>query len=108
MAEDDLVAGHEREGGRISRLGAPMVEVCHTLWYRDDACFAVPRRGKAEIEVAAPPWATASISSTSPSLLRLGNKIGSPPTQNVGVPAPSSTRAAADRKVLGPEFEGDP
>jgi signal transduction histidine kinase len=55
-----------------------MVEVCHTLWCRDDACFAVPWRGTGETAVAAPPWATASISSTSPSLLRLGNKIGKP------------------------------
>lgn len=36
------------------RLGAPTVAVCNTLWYRPDEYFAVPWRGKWEIEGGGP------------------------------------------------------
>ncbi|SFN91529.1 Predicted dehydrogenase [Geodermatophilus obscurus] len=67
LAELDAVAGREREGGpyvafvfqhrfgsgatrlreqvRTGELGRPLVAVCHTLWYRDDAYYEVPWRG---------------------------------------------------------------
>lgn len=35
-------------------LGRPLVAVCHTLWYRPDDYFAVPWRGKWEIEGGGP------------------------------------------------------
>ncbi|TDU87204.1 putative dehydrogenase [Kribbella voronezhensis] len=35
-------------------LGRPLVATCHTLWYRDDAYFAVPWRGTFEIEGGGP------------------------------------------------------
>ncbi|MDO0938141.1 Gfo/Idh/MocA family oxidoreductase [Streptomyces sp. DG2A-72] len=76
VAEYDAVSSHEREGGpyvsyvfqhrfgsaaralreqiRTGRLGAPLVGVCHTLWYRDDAYFDVPWRGKWETEGGGP------------------------------------------------------
>ncbi|MEU0246445.1 Gfo/Idh/MocA family oxidoreductase [Streptomyces sp. NPDC006235] len=76
VAEYDAVAAHEREGGpyvsyvfqhrfgsaaralrehiRTGSLGAPLVGVCHTLWYRDDAYFDVPWRGKWETEGGGP------------------------------------------------------
>lgn len=76
VAEYDSVGSHEREGGpyvsyvfqhrfgsaaralrehiRTGRLGAPLVGVCHTLWYRDDAYFEVPWRGRWETEGGGP------------------------------------------------------
>lgn len=36
------------------RLGVPTVAVCNTLWYRPDAYFSVPWRGKWEIEGGGP------------------------------------------------------
>ena len=36
------------------RLGRPLVAVCHTLWFRPDAYFAVPWRGSFEIEGGGP------------------------------------------------------
>jgi predicted dehydrogenase len=76
VAEYDVVGAHEREGGpyvsyvfqhrfgsgaralrehiRTGRLGAPLVGVCHTLWYRDDAYFEVPWRGRWETEGGGP------------------------------------------------------
>lgn len=36
------------------RLGRPLVAVCHTLWYRDAAYYAVPWRGKWETELGGP------------------------------------------------------
>lgn len=35
-------------------LGRPLVAVCHTLWYRDDAYFEVPWRGRWETEGGGP------------------------------------------------------
>ena len=35
-------------------LGRPMTAVCHTLWYRPDAYFQVPWRGKWDIEGGGP------------------------------------------------------
>jgi len=35
-------------------FGQPMVAVCHTLWYRPDEYFAVPWRGRWEIEGGGP------------------------------------------------------
>lgn len=35
-------------------LGRPLVAVCHTLWYRPDDYFAVPWRGKWEVEGGGP------------------------------------------------------
>ncbi|MBC9728777.1 Gfo/Idh/MocA family oxidoreductase [Streptomyces sp. TRM68367] len=76
VAEYDVIGAHEREGGpyvsyvlqhrfgsaaralrehiRTGSLGAPLVGVCHTLWYRDDAYFDVPWRGKWETEGGGP------------------------------------------------------
>ncbi|WP_338895087.1 Gfo/Idh/MocA family oxidoreductase [Streptomyces sp. TG1A-60] len=76
VIEYDAVSAHEREGGpyasyvfqhrfgsaaralreqiRTGSLGAPLVGVCHTLWYRDDAYFDVPWRGKWETEGGGP------------------------------------------------------
>ncbi len=36
------------------RLGRPTAAVCHTLWFRDDAYFAVPWRGSWEVEGGGP------------------------------------------------------
>ena len=36
------------------RLGRPMAAVCHTLWFRPDDYFAVPWRGKWEVEGGGP------------------------------------------------------
>lgn len=76
LAEYDAIAAHERPGGpyvsyvfqhrfgsaaralrehiRTGRLGRPLVGVCHTLWYRDEAYFEVPWRGKWETEGGGP------------------------------------------------------
>ena len=35
---------------RTGALGRPLIAVCQTLWYRDEAYFAVPWRGKWETE----------------------------------------------------------
>jgi predicted dehydrogenase len=35
-------------------LGRPLVATCETLWYRDDAYFAVPWRGRWEVEGGGP------------------------------------------------------
>ncbi|MEV8230243.1 Gfo/Idh/MocA family oxidoreductase [Streptomyces sp. NPDC079167] len=76
LAEYDAISAHEREEGpyvsyvfqhrfgsaaralqehiRTGSLGAPLVGICHTLWYRDDAYFDVPWRGKWETEGGGP------------------------------------------------------
>ncbi|MGH8963789.1 MAG: Gfo/Idh/MocA family protein [Actinomycetes bacterium] len=36
------------------RLGRPLTTVCHTLWYRPDEYFAVPWRGKWDVEGGGP------------------------------------------------------
>jgi len=36
------------------RLGRPLVATCETLWYRDDEYFAVPWRGRWEVEGGGP------------------------------------------------------
>lgn len=76
LAEYDDLAEHEREGGPYvgyvfqhrfgsaaqtlrrqiadGTLGRPLVGVCHTLWYRDHAYYAVPWRGKWETEGGGP------------------------------------------------------
>jgi predicted dehydrogenase len=43
-----------RELLAAGRLGSPMVAVCDTLWYRPDAYFEVPWRGRWEIEGGGP------------------------------------------------------
>jgi predicted dehydrogenase len=76
LAEYDDLASHERDGGPYvgyvfqhrfgsaaqtlrrqiadGTLGRPLVGVCHTLWYRDHAYYAVPWRGKWETEGGGP------------------------------------------------------
>jgi predicted dehydrogenase len=76
LAEYDEIVRHERDGGpyvsyvfqhrfgsaaralrehiRTGTLGAPLVGVCHTLWYRDDAYYEVPWRGKWATEGGGP------------------------------------------------------
>lgn len=76
LAEYDEIAAHEIEGGpyasyvfqhrfgsaaralreqiRTGHLGAPLVGVCHTLWYRDEAYYEVPWRGKWSTEGGGP------------------------------------------------------
>jgi predicted dehydrogenase len=76
LAEYDEIAQHERDGGpyvsyvfqhrfgsaaravrehiRTGTLGAPLVGICHTLWYRDDAYYDVPWRGKWSTEGGGP------------------------------------------------------
>ncbi|WP_329537520.1 Gfo/Idh/MocA family oxidoreductase (plasmid) [Streptomyces sp. NBC_01450] len=76
VAEYDAISAHEREGGpyvsyvfqhrfgssaralrehiRTGALGAPLVGICHTLWYRDAAYFDVPWRGKWQTEGGGP------------------------------------------------------
>lgn len=72
---DSLAAKESSNGGRISavvqqrfgsgaqtlmslvgdsRVGRPMVAVCNTLWYRPDAYFEAPWRGKWEVEGGGP------------------------------------------------------
>ena len=43
-------AAHVRGLLQSGALGRPLVAVCQTLWYRDEAYFAVPWRGKWESE----------------------------------------------------------
>jgi predicted dehydrogenase len=76
LADYDDVTAHEREGGpyasyvfqhrfgssahRLRRhieagdLGAPLVAVCHTLWYRDDDYYAAAWRGTWQSEGGGP------------------------------------------------------
>jgi predicted dehydrogenase len=76
LAEYDEIAAHEVAGGpyvsyvfqhrfgsgaralrghiRTGRLGTPLVGVCHTLWYRDDAYYRVPWRGRWSTEGGGP------------------------------------------------------
>lgn len=76
LAEYDEIAAHEAEGGpyvsyvfqqrfgsaaralrehiRTGRLGPPLIGICHTLWYRDDAYYEVPWRGKWSTEGGGP------------------------------------------------------
>ncbi|MEZ3180935.1 Gfo/Idh/MocA family oxidoreductase [Streptomyces pimonensis] len=76
VAQYDAIAAHERDGGpyvsyvfqhrfgsaaralreqiRTGALGTPLVGVCHTLWYRDDAYYDVPWRGTWESEGGGP------------------------------------------------------
>ena len=43
-------AAHVRRLLRDGAFGRPLIAVCQTLWYRDEAYFAVPWRGKWETE----------------------------------------------------------
>ena len=43
-----------REQITSGALGRPLVGICHTLWYRDDAYYEVPWRGKWETEGGGP------------------------------------------------------
>jgi predicted dehydrogenase len=45
---------HVRALLRAGRFGRPLVAVCHTLWYRDAAYYAVPWRGKWSTELGGP------------------------------------------------------
>ncbi len=76
LAEYDEIAAHEMDGGpyvsyvfqhrfgsaaralrehiRTGTLGNPLVGVCHTLWYRDDAYYQVPWRGRWRTEGGGP------------------------------------------------------
>jgi predicted dehydrogenase len=76
LVEYDEIAAHEVAGGpyvsyvfqhrfgsgaralrehiRTGRLGTPLVGVCHTLWYRDDAYYRVPWRGRWSTEGGGP------------------------------------------------------
>lgn len=76
LAEYDAVSAHERPGGpyvsyvfqhrfgsgaralrehiQTRSLGRPLVGICHTLWYRDDAYFELPWRGRWETEGGGP------------------------------------------------------
>jgi predicted dehydrogenase len=76
LAEYDAISAHERDGGpyvayvfqqrfgsgsralreqiQAKALGRPLVGICHTLWYRDDAYFEVPWRGRWETEGGGP------------------------------------------------------
>ena len=72
---DSMIAAERRGGGRLATVfqhrfgsgaaslrhllesgaaGAPMTAVCNTLWYRPDEYFAVPWRGKWEVEGGGP------------------------------------------------------
>lgn len=76
LAEYDAIAVHEHDGGpyvayvfqqrfgsaaralrehiRTGRLGNPLIGICHTLWYRDDAYYEVPWRGRWDTEGGGP------------------------------------------------------
>src|SRR5256885_1061125 len=45
---------HLRRLGEEGLLGRPLVAVCHTLWYRDAAYYAMPWRGKWRTELGGP------------------------------------------------------
>ncbi|MEO5959460.1 MAG: Gfo/Idh/MocA family oxidoreductase [Opitutaceae bacterium] len=45
---------HLRRLAEEGLLGRPLVAVCHTLWYRDAAYYAVPWRGKWKTEFGGP------------------------------------------------------
>ncbi len=45
---------HVRSLLASGQLGRPLVAVCHTLWYRDAAYYAVPWRGKWSTELGGP------------------------------------------------------
>ncbi|HWS38656.1 MAG TPA: Gfo/Idh/MocA family oxidoreductase [Actinoplanes sp.] len=47
-------AGHLRSLIEAGTLGRSLLATCHTLWYRDDAYFQVPWRGKWETEGGGP------------------------------------------------------
>jgi predicted dehydrogenase len=47
-------AGRLRDQIRDRELGAPLVAVCHTLWYRDPGYFDLPWRGKWATEGGGP------------------------------------------------------
>lgn len=48
------VTGHLRRLADAGHLGRPLVGVCNTLWYRDEAYYAVPWRGRWETELGGP------------------------------------------------------
>jgi len=48
------VTGHLRRLADAGHLGRPLVGVCNTLWFRDDAYYAVPWRGRWETELGGP------------------------------------------------------
>ncbi len=45
---------HLKRLAESGQLGRPLVGVCNTLWYRDDAYYAVPWRGRWETELGGP------------------------------------------------------
>ena len=45
---------HLRRLAADGLLGRPLIAVCHTLWYRDSAYYAVPWRGKWSTELGGP------------------------------------------------------
>ncbi|HRI81379.1 MAG TPA: Gfo/Idh/MocA family oxidoreductase [Opitutaceae bacterium] len=45
---------HVRSLLQQGAFGRPLVAVCHTLWYRDEAYYAVPWRGKWKTELGGP------------------------------------------------------
>jgi len=45
---------HVRRLLQAGRLGRPLVAICHTLWYRDAAYYAVPWRGRWATELGGP------------------------------------------------------
>lgn len=45
---------HLKNLSRNGQLGKPLVGVCNTLWYRDEAYYAVPWRGRWETELGGP------------------------------------------------------
>lgn len=51
FASSNLHLKRLSDGGQ---LGKPLVGVCNTLWYRDDAYYAVPWRGRWETELGGP------------------------------------------------------
>jgi predicted dehydrogenase len=46
--------GHLKRLSTTGQLGRPLVGVCNTLWYRDEAYYAVPWRGRWETELGGP------------------------------------------------------
>ncbi len=48
------MTGHLRRISDAGYLGLPLVGVCNTLWYRDNAYYAVPWRGRWETELGGP------------------------------------------------------
>ena len=72
-------AAHVRRLLQDGAFGRPLIAVCQTLWYRDEAYFAVPWRGSGIPRAGARPSATASISwICSPSCSGTGQSVAGP------------------------------